>query len=501
MKTENHEGAQFVKIHSFLNKAQDIVIGIENGRIVYVNDRACDILGQSHGELLNKQMSDLLAPEDNERMGKFYAFERQTGILAEEIEHFILRKDGTRRFVSVHPFSSCNVGDALRWYVIWTDITGRKSEWDALKESEERYRVVVTQIPLAIGIFNQQGDREYLNPAFTDILGYTPEDIPNSRAWFLNAFPDPKARETAMTALFQDLSKMRDHAILPREFTVTCKDGSKRILLMQLVLLKNQSFLCFCQDITIQRRAQETAQQLFIDASKISEIKANLLTLASHEFKTPLVPLLGWLDWCRVELKHGKKIEDLIDDTRLESMYSGARRLELVINNLLNVDRISKIQIKLEKQEHSITSLLQAAIANVAPMAQVAEITISNESHDQNVQVDRIHIEQVFTNILSNAIRYSPPYTRIRILSEGQPDSYSILFVDQGYGFTPEELDMVWRPLAPPSSRKDTWSYLGGAGLGIYVAKYIIEQHGGILSIRSDGPDKGTTVIVTLPTK
>ena len=113
--------------------------------------------------------------------------------------------------------------------------------------------------------------------------------------------------------------------------------------------------------------------------------------------------------------------------------------------------------------------------------------------------MDGFRMVQVFTNILSNAIKYSPPEQEVSITSAEEGEFFIINFSDKGYGFTSEEMETVWRPFSPRSDQKPAASFFNGAGIGFYLAKTIIEQHGGTISIISPGRNQGSNIRIALP--
>jgi two-component system sensor histidine kinase KdpD len=100
---------------------------------------------------------------------------------------------------------------------------------------------------------------------------------------------------------------------------------------------------------------------------------------------------------------------------------------------------------------------------------------------------------------LTNAIKYSPEKTLVKIISNTTPEIYSVTIQDQGSGFTPEELRDVWRPFSTTFLRKQSQESVPGTGVGLYIAKTLTELHGGTITIESGGRDLGSVVTITLP--
>ena len=98
----------------------------------------------------------------------------------------------------------------------------------ALQANEEKYRILVSESPLGVSLISKGGQYKYVNRKFTEMLGYTLEDIPNGREWFAKAFPDPESRAEAISTWTADLKESKAGEVRPRTLTVTCKDGGTR---------------------------------------------------------------------------------------------------------------------------------------------------------------------------------------------------------------------------------------------------------------------------------
>ena len=142
--------------------------------------------------------------------------------------------------------------------------------------------------------------------------------------------------------------------------------------------------------------------------------------------------------------------------------------------------------------------LVRRAIENVNLSAQIAEITIHNDVEDVTLNCDPFRIEQVFINILSNAIKYSPASTEVWVTSVTTGNSWEVSFQDQGFGFTPEDIQKVFRPFWR-GHLKPGGNVISSTGIGLYLAKVIVERHGGTIALLSLGGNQGTTVKIILP--
>jgi two-component system sensor histidine kinase KdpD len=130
-------------------------------------------------------------------------------------------------------------------------------------------------------------------------------------------------------------------------------------------------------------------------------------------------------------------------------MYSASMRLNRIIENFLDVSLLEADRFDLQRKTQSIFTLVQNAVQNVQNLAESQKVQINIDVSDMDLFLDDFRVEQVFINILTNAIKYSPPRSEIWIESSYNDSYYTLDFKDQGLGFTSEELEDVWHPFSP----------------------------------------------------
>jgi signal transduction histidine kinase len=252
-------------------------------------------------------------------------------------------------------------------------------------------------------------------------------------------------------------------------------------------------------DITEQKKAADAFQTLLENTRKVSEMKTNIITFASHELKTPLIPIIGWTDFIRSAMEKGEDLNKTIKPENLEAILRSADRLHNIINDFLDVGRIDSSHLELELDWIDLHDVIDNAIQAVAYQAETTKITIHNEIGELNLYADQGRLEQVFVNLLSNSVKYSPPQTEIWVRAGMARNSAGITVQDQGYGFSSEELEDVMQPFSKSFLKSKGDHVFSGTGVGLYICKGIIERHGGTITITSPGVNQGTTVRITLP--
>ena len=130
------------------------------------------------------------------------------------------------------------------------DVTDRKIAEEALRASEERYRILVEESPIGISLIDEEGYYRYIDPKFTEIFGYTLEDIPHGKEWFKKAYPDKELRRKVISTWINDIKKVGVGESRPRTFKVTCKNREEKTINFKPVTMEKGDQLVIYEDIT-----------------------------------------------------------------------------------------------------------------------------------------------------------------------------------------------------------------------------------------------------------
>lgn len=367
---------------------------------------------------------------------------------------------------------------------------------EALRESEARYRHIVEGMSDGLGVVDNRGKITFVNGPICKMLGYDRKDLLNHS---LSEFLDDENLKILEEERVQRINGKQGSF----ELEWNGANGRKFHSLVSAAFLfdKDQHFtgsIAVITDITERKRAEETLKKLYDETLKISEMKSNLITFVSHELKTPLVPILGWSQLMQKALNEGLDLNKIVEKEGLEGIVRSSSRLSAIITNFLDLDRLERGTIRLDKSQWPVITLLENAMTEVKELAKQKAIIIKNQCKNVSLLVDGFRIEQVFINILNNAIKYSPPNSSVEIYCQTEDTQFQMYFRDQGYGFTPEDLRDIWQPFTTAYLRKkDTLAT--GTGIGLRLSKGIIEQHGGHIEISSPGENHGSTVKITFP--
>ena len=254
---------------------------------------------------------------------------------------------------------------------------------------------------------------------------------------------------------------------------------------------------------TLYAAAQETVERL----EDFDRLKSQFLSMASHELKTPLTSISGYL---QVGLKRAqRRLErgqptaeewerDTLTDIRdAETLNRQTKRLGRLVNELLDVSRIQTGRVEFQ---HDPVDLLELA-RNVAARAQTTttlhalEVLPPTEG-EATVEGDRDHIEQVLSNLVDNAIKYSPSGGQVTVSFRDESGQVAVCVQDEGLGIPPEQQEAIFGLFYRSPNAKS--QHAGGMGLGLYISNEIVQRHGGAIRVESKA-GSGSTFTVLLP--
>lgn len=235
-------------------------------------------------------------------------------------------------------------------------------------------------------------------------------------------------------------------------------------------------------------------QALRIEAQKANRSKEEFLATVSHELRTPLNAVLGWATM----LRRGK-LDDVTFVRAIESIERNAKSQAQLIEDLLDISRISSGKLRLDVKPVRLVAIITAAIDSIQPAADAKGVTVEMvlDPDADHVEGDASRLQQVVWNCLANSVKFTPSGGLIRVRLEGDDALARILISDTGVGISPDFLPHVFGRFQQADGAM-TRSHTG-LGLGLAIARHLVEIHGGTIEASSDGLGHGATFTVTLP--
>lgn len=248
------------------------------------------------------------------------------------------------------------------------------------------------------------------------------------------------------------------------------------------------------RDITSRKKTEAELVRAREDAERASALKDEFLATLSHELRTPLNAILGWATVLRNSKAGGEELEK-----GLMIIERNAKAQSQIIEDLLDMSRIISGKVRLDVQTVDLPTLLSDSVETVRAAAEAKEIRLQTviDPHAAPVSGDPNRLQQVFWNILSNAIKFTPKGGRVQVFLERVNSHIEVSIIDTGDGIAPEFLPYVFDRFQQADG--STTRKHGGLGLGLAIVKQLVSLHGGNVWAKSGGTGKGATIIVHLP--
>ena len=243
--------------------------------------------------------------------------------------------------------------------------------------------------------------------------------------------------------------------------------------------------------------AENRLRQSLRELQELDRMKSEFIDIASHELRTPMTTLKLYLEMMAME-QYGKLSTALKE--RVQVMQEGVNRLEEIINQTLVASRLIKKTLDIEKHPVSLVDISAEVVRQLSPLwkAKNQNIFVESPSALSEIEGDRKALFTVMSNLVDNAIRYSPENTEILIKCVEHPEDVECMVIDQGCGFPPEHAERVFEEFYIVPSETESARMDGRTGLGLFIAKGIVERHRGKIWVEST-PGKGSTFHVVMP--
>ncbi len=455
--------------------------------IVDASDAGFEKHGYTRKELLGKPITFLDADE-SKIPGRMGALEADKELRFEAIHR---RKDGSTFIVDVST-KMITTGNKTLVFSVERDITARKQAEKALRESEEQFRSIFDYSKVGVNVLGSDYKYIKVNRAFCDMIGYSEKEL---LMHDFKGITHPEDIETNMQLAnklrageidFYHLEKRYIHkngGTVWGDLTVSSVRAEDRTLRYVVAII---------QDMTERKETEQALLEAKEKAEEATRLKDKFVSLVSHDLKTPLTSMIGFLKLVRHDnaspLNEGAK---LILDRGIDS----GKQMVSLIDDLLTISRFKTGQLKLNKQFFDAKYLGVKMIADYSPLARQKGIEMENTIPDNSrIYGDKTLLSEAIQNLVTNAIKFCKSGDRI-IISLADKDPSTICIGDTGPGIKPELLKNIF----DYDKKTSTLGTAGeiGTGFGLPLVKDIIELHGGELEVNCTG--KGCLFRLKLP--
>ncbi|MFN6484694.1 MULTISPECIES: response regulator [unclassified Nostoc] len=375
----------------------------------------------------------------------------------------------------------------------------RKQAEESLHKSEARYRQIVDTSYEGIWMINQEARTEFVNQRISQMLGYSAEEMLGRCLFDFIDRADDLTTEEKLEWLKPEGSNLQE-----RRFC--CKDGSYiwTLISARAIFDEQNQFLgaiAMLTDITDRKRTESERDRLLqleqkarAEAEAANRIKDEFLAVLSHELRSPLNPILGW-----AKLLQSRKFDQASLDKALKTIERNAKLQAQLIEDLLDVSRILQGKLSLNMIPVDLVSTIEAAMETVHLAAEAKTIAIETmlDPTVGKIVGDSARLQQVFWNLLSNAVKFTETGGKVNVRLERIGAQAQITVSDTGKGINPDFLPYIFDYFRQGDST--TTRKFGGLGLGLAIARHLIEMHGGTIGAESPGEEQGAIFRVRLP--
>ena len=375
------------------------------------------------------------------------------------------------------------------------------------RELEDRFRSIIENSYDVVVLIAADGAARYVSPSLTRVIGYTPEEFVGCNV-FERMHPDDLAH---MTTIFAELLA-EPGASRSAQFRYRHKDGSWRWLNGTGTNLLGkpsiQAVVGNFQDIDEQKRHEAERQELLLREQsaraelekftdrlrEANEAKDNFLATLAHELRNPLAPIRNALQIMRL----GGSNAATIGQAR-ELMERQIQQMVRLIDDLLDVSRISRGKIELRKERVELAEIVQTALETTRPLVEAAshQLIVELPQEPLHLEADPIRLAQVLANLMNNSAKYTDEGGHIRLTAQREHDEVVVRVRDNGIGIPADMLPRVFDMFTQVN--RSLGRSQGGLGIGLTLVQSLVHMHGGSVQVFSDGPGQGSEFVVRLP--
>lgn len=366
----------------------------------------------------------------------------------------------------------------LLYFTIASIIGGLKQKIDILLEREanekNKLQTIIEQMPVGVIITDMKGKVTHANKQLGKILDIKIQIGSN----FGQGKTKNKASQSPLLYVLHTKKPLKR-----REFVFEKKDGKKAYIQISASPIYNSSGETFAAAATI---TDITHQK------ELEKRKDDFVNIASHELKTPITSMKLFINSLSVRMKQYK---DVKTKKIIQHIEYQTNKLQELVNDLLDVSRIQTGKMMFSKEPFLLNDLLRETIENLRAIAKEQDL-IFVEKHSLKISADKFRIQQVISNLITNAIKYSDPYSDIIVQIEKKGTKALVSVKDTGIGISQEEQKKIFNRLYQVSDTKG--KTFPGLGIGLYISKQIVSKHRGSIWVESE-KEKGSTFFFSLP--
>lgn len=462
------------KYRIVVENANEGIFVAQDGYIRFANKKALDLTGYTASEISKKPFLEIVHPEDRSMVLERY-LERLKGSSNIGLYSFrILCKNGDVHWIEINAV-----------FLLWEDrpatlnflsnITERRNSEIALRESEERFRVIPEALPIPILISRKSdGVILYCNSQFGELIGAEKETMIGKRT--PDFYYDIAERKKVLDLI------AKDGVVKNFELRAKKLDGTPRWALLTLQSFtfgKEEALFSALQDITERKQADEEIRKTYNKMRELTELRTNFITTISHEFRTPLTNINSS---AQILERYRQRLSDEEQALHLQNIQKSIDRMTELLNDVLIIGKAADHKIEFQPKLLNIKDFCNNILDSVSSEYKKQHVIVNNFDLDiEEAVVDEKILSQCLRNLFSNAMKYSPIGSTINFSVVRNENALVFSVQDNGIGISDEDQKQIYEPF----HRGGNVGNISGTGLGMAIVKQLIELHGGSIACKS----------------
>jgi PAS domain S-box-containing protein len=447
-----------------------------DGRVEYASSASTALVGYTPEELTGVDPYEMIHPEDVPAVSSLH----KALLNGADGVRMVFRerhRDGHYVWVESMARTVRHADRPVGIQTVTRDISAAKRATEALQEAEERFRKAFEDAPIGMAIAGIDGAFQRVNRALGELLGYSTDELLQLGLPELTHAEDRRSQEE-IDAL---LAAERRAVTLEKRFVR--RDGSPVWIALSISLMRGGSgeptgVLAQFLDMSERHRAEAEALRAQQAAERANRAKSAFLARMSHELRTPLNAILGFAQLLELEDLTPEQL-----DSAARIVRGGAHLVEL-IDDVLDISRIEAGEMAIELSAVPVGQLVDEVVSMLRPLAAERAIELRTETGDAELhaRADRQRLKQVMVNLVSNAIKYGPEGSDVRVVAarEGEGELVRLSVSDEGPGLAPEQAERVFKPFV----RLPEHAGVEGTGLGLALSRNLTRAMDGTIGVR-----------------
>ena len=487
------------KFRTFTESASIAIMIYQDDKWIYANPYAEKISGYSKDELVNMNFWDFIHPEYKDLVIQRGKARQHGQHPPSRYEFKIISKQGVEKWVDFRAETIMITGK-LAVLITASDITKQKRS----AETINKQLTAIKSSMDGVGILNEQGEYVYLNDAHASIYGYdSPKSLLGESWRMLYAEKELRRFDEEIMPFFEKngrwrgeaVGKKKDGTLFNQEITLTALDDGGLICVVRDITrqkmvvkeLQDAHDILFTVNKDLERKVKKRTEQI----EKLVKQKDNFINQLGHDLKTPLTPMMVLLPMLKKKTDDEKEME--LFDVVIRNVYF----MKDLVNKTIDLAKLNSDKIDLSFEETDLSEQAKNVISNNQVLFDRNNImVVNNLQRPIMVEADVLRLNEVFNNLITNAVKYSKKNGgKITIDADEGKENVTVSIQDAGIGMTKQQISHIFDEFYKADESRHE---LDSSGLGLSIAKKIINKHGGRIWAESPGPGKGTTFFFTL---